>query len=165
MRKGGLEPPRSCERQPLKLVRLPIPPLPQKGQLAVLSQPSVDAAVSVTREQGTTGHSQADESYFFGAWGGVGAGALGAGALDVGVLCFGAFSMIDPEVCRVAQTDNVIEVAIKMAPSPQVIFAMVETAPRGPKAAWLTPPKAAVMSTFSPPWISTSRMSRILIRM
>src|SRR3990170_723719 len=28
MRKGGLEPPRSCERQPLKLVRLPIPPLP-----------------------------------------------------------------------------------------------------------------------------------------
>jgi hypothetical protein len=29
VRKGGLEPPRSCERQPLKLVRLPIPPLPQ----------------------------------------------------------------------------------------------------------------------------------------
>src|SRR5579859_5777573 len=28
MRKGGLEPPRSCDRQPLKLVRLPIPPLP-----------------------------------------------------------------------------------------------------------------------------------------
>ena len=31
VRKGGLEPPRSCERQPLKLVRLPIPPLPQAG--------------------------------------------------------------------------------------------------------------------------------------
>ena len=29
MRKGGLEPPRYCYRQPLKLVRLPIPPLPQ----------------------------------------------------------------------------------------------------------------------------------------
>jgi hypothetical protein len=28
VRKGGLEPPRSCDRQPLKLVRLPIPPLP-----------------------------------------------------------------------------------------------------------------------------------------
>ena len=27
VRKGGLEPPRSCDRQPLKLVRLPIPPL------------------------------------------------------------------------------------------------------------------------------------------
>ena len=32
VRKGGLEPPRSCERQPLKLVRLPIPPLPQAGE-------------------------------------------------------------------------------------------------------------------------------------
>ena len=31
MRKGGLEPPRTCVRQPLKLVRLPIPPLPHKG--------------------------------------------------------------------------------------------------------------------------------------
>jgi hypothetical protein len=27
VRKGGFEPPRSCERQPLKLVRLPVPPL------------------------------------------------------------------------------------------------------------------------------------------
>ena len=30
-RKGGLEPPRYCYRQPLKLVRLPIPPLPRGG--------------------------------------------------------------------------------------------------------------------------------------
>ncbi len=39
VRKGGLEPPRSCDRQPLKLVRLPIPPLPHKGseQFSVLS--------------------------------------------------------------------------------------------------------------------------------
>ena len=29
VRKGGFEPPRSCERQPLKLVRLPVPPLSQ----------------------------------------------------------------------------------------------------------------------------------------
>lgn len=60
---------------------------------------------------------------------------MGAGALDAGALCLGAFSMIDPEVCRVAQTDRVIEVAIKMAPNPQVILAKVETAPRGPNAA------------------------------
>src|SRR5262249_59552680 len=33
VRKGGFEPPRSCERQPLKLVRLPVPPLPQVGAL------------------------------------------------------------------------------------------------------------------------------------
>src|SRR5688572_15002199 len=31
VRKGGLEPPRYCYRQPLKLVRLPIPPLPREG--------------------------------------------------------------------------------------------------------------------------------------
>jgi hypothetical protein len=31
VRKKGLEPSRYCYRQPLKLVRLPIPPLPQRG--------------------------------------------------------------------------------------------------------------------------------------
>ena len=31
VRKGGFEPPRSCKRQPLKLVRLPIPPLPHRA--------------------------------------------------------------------------------------------------------------------------------------
>ena len=90
---------------------------------------------------------------------------MGAGALDAGAVCLGTFSRTDPEVRRVAQTERVIEVAIKMAPNPQVIFAIVETAPRGPKAAWLTPPKAAVISTFSPPWISTSKMSRMLTEM
>ena len=29
VRKGGFEPPRCCHRQPLKLVRLPVPPLPR----------------------------------------------------------------------------------------------------------------------------------------
>jgi hypothetical protein len=31
VRLSGFEPPRSCDRQPLKLVRLPIPPQPQFG--------------------------------------------------------------------------------------------------------------------------------------
>ena len=31
VRKGGFEPPRSCDRQPLKLVRLPVPPLPRSS--------------------------------------------------------------------------------------------------------------------------------------
>ena len=42
VRKGGLEPPRSCDRQPLKLVRLPIPPLPHlegsESKLSVISR-------------------------------------------------------------------------------------------------------------------------------
>jgi hypothetical protein len=33
VRQRGLEPPRYCYRQPLKLVRLPIPPLPHMGCL------------------------------------------------------------------------------------------------------------------------------------
>src|SRR5262249_21498962 len=31
VRQRGFEPPRGCPRQPLKLVRLPVPPLPQSG--------------------------------------------------------------------------------------------------------------------------------------
>ena len=58
VRKGGFEPPRSCERQPLKLVRLPVPPLPR----------------------GTSG-----SSHFSGAAGGGVAGAGVAGAPGAGV--------------------------------------------------------------------------------
>jgi hypothetical protein len=32
VRKGGFEPPQSCDRQPLKLVRLPVPPLPRASK-------------------------------------------------------------------------------------------------------------------------------------
>ena len=39
VRKGGLEPPRYCYRQPLKLVRLPIPPLPRVRELKIVSPP------------------------------------------------------------------------------------------------------------------------------
>src|SRR5262245_28767997 len=38
VRKGGFEPPRSCERQPLKLVRLPVPPLPLRRVDGVVSR-------------------------------------------------------------------------------------------------------------------------------
>ena len=37
MRQRGLEPPRYCYRQPLKLVRLPIPPLPHEGSKTILA--------------------------------------------------------------------------------------------------------------------------------
>ena len=57
---------------------------------------------------------------------------------------------------------SVTEVAMKMAPSTQVILASVVTAPRGPKAAWLDPPKAAAMSTFSPPWMRTITINKML---
>ena len=57
MRKGGLEPPRYCYRQPLKLVRLPIPPLPQvvvsrRSKLTTLDNKSAAAkdSTSIWRE-------------------------------------------------------------------------------------------------------------------
>ena len=37
VRKGGFEPPRYCYRQPLKLVRLPVPPLPRTEGLQLVS--------------------------------------------------------------------------------------------------------------------------------
>jgi hypothetical protein len=91
---------------------------------------------------------------------GVRAGDFGAGA-DLP----GADSRTEPEECRVAQTAKVTDVHMKIPASAQVILASVVTAPRGPKAAWLTPPKAAVISTFSPPWISTIAIIRMLTRM
>src|SRR5688572_10342614 len=40
VRKGGLEPPRYCYRQTLKLVRLPIPPLPRGGPAPINGCPT-----------------------------------------------------------------------------------------------------------------------------
>ena len=39
MRQRGFEPPRYCYRQPLKLVRLPVPPLPPADILSRLDAP------------------------------------------------------------------------------------------------------------------------------
>src|ERR1700758_5586950 len=37
VRSSGFEPPRYCYRQPLKLVRLPVPPLPHVGDKTILA--------------------------------------------------------------------------------------------------------------------------------
>ena len=44
MRKRGFEPRRYCYRQPLKLVRLPVPPLPQSGanRSSIWQKPDAD---------------------------------------------------------------------------------------------------------------------------
>ena len=64
VRKGGLEPPRSCERQPLKLVRLPIPPLPQKGSLLSAVQSRRDSRRLANQGLRATDNGRI---YFFGA--------------------------------------------------------------------------------------------------
>jgi len=88
------------------------------------------------------------------------AGTVGVAGADW--VWVGAFCITEFDVAFVAQMASVTEVAIKTAPSTQVILARVVTAPRGPKAAWLEPPKAAAISTFSPPWMSTITISRTL---
>ena len=71
VRKGGLEPPRYCYRQPLKLVRLPIPPLP-------------------LRRDGAPVRALLDDSvYGAGAGGCAGAGAAGAGCAGAVCCCAG----------------------------------------------------------------------------
>ena len=69
MRQRGLEPPRYCYRQPLKLVRLPIPPLPHKDAKFIL------AAARVARNR------IKQEGYFL--------GFCGAGVCCCGVDCGG----------------------------------------------------------------------------
>src|SRR5687767_9194630 len=70
VRKGGLEPPRYCYRQPLKLVRLPIPPLPRWREGRPNGRP--------LRHH--------DRCYFAGAGAGVAGGCCAAGD-EVGVCC------------------------------------------------------------------------------
>jgi len=96
-------------------------------------------------------------SYFFAGagvkgldWKGTGLEGGFAGA-DTGADFTGACSSTEPEEPLEACMARVMDVIIKTAARPQVIFASRVTEPRGPKAAWLTPPKAAVISTFSPP--------------
>jgi hypothetical protein len=76
VRKGGFEPPRYCYRQPLKLVRLPVPPL---------SLRRVAGLKPALQRRGA----KAPRYFFSGCAGlagvvGAGAGVLGAGVLGAG---------------------------------------------------------------------------------
>ncbi|SRR6266849_223578 len=51
VRQRGLEPPRYCYRQPLKLVRLPVPPLPHKGNASYSSRELGSPQASWCEEQ------------------------------------------------------------------------------------------------------------------
>ena len=73
MRSSGFEPPRYCYRQPLKLVRLPVPPRPRENNP---KRPGI--ALS-------NGHCTGCARYFFGAGfcaGGCDCAGAGAGAFE-----------------------------------------------------------------------------------
>ena len=70
VRLSGFEPPRSCDRQPLKLVRLPIPPQPQWGLLP--------RNLKYSRSLLSNGQAKSHRRYFFGGAAGGAAGCAGA---------------------------------------------------------------------------------------
>ena len=75
VRKGGLEPPRYCYRQPLKLVRLPIPPLPRGGKLYFAGAGAGVCAGADSTGAGVAGAAGAGDVLF------AGRGAAGLGRL------------------------------------------------------------------------------------
>ncbi len=123
VRKGGFEPPRSCERQPLKLVRLPVPPLPRGAisivdrglRIADLATATRDssrlkpAPTYIAFEQAEAGSYQ-NACYFFCAGGGAGvwAGALAGSRTpritDPGPRCPMIASASAPTMNSTAQT-------------------------------------------------------------
>ena len=153
VRKGGLEPPRYCYRQPLKLVRLPIPPLPR----------GVDRSCRRYR-------------YFAGA-GVAGAGVAGAGVAGAGAGVGGGAGVVVRRRARAPAGDRppITEPGPRwpMMPSTsaptmnstaQTVVARDSTvAPlRAPNAAWLAPPPNAL--AMSPPLPCCSRMTSISTR-
>src|SRR4051794_968729 len=152
VRKGGFEPPRSCERQPLKLVRLPVPPLPQGGPYDAGLAPGFEA-------------------YFFGVSGApcggacVGAGAdAGAGVAGLtgagfdAAAGFGAGAPLTTDAGpRCPSADSASANAMKSAAA-TVVTRVSSVAPeRAPNAVWLLlPPNADAMSPPLPCWSNTT---------
>jgi len=87
VRKGGFEPPRSCERQPLKLVRLPVPPLSGgEGSGKSRTPHWVRLKPDATLAPAKAGH----HIYFFSGCAGAGVGVDGVSAGAAGVVACGA---------------------------------------------------------------------------
>ena len=140
VRSSGFEPPRYCYRQPLKLVRLPVPPRPRSTNPNRRGFPLSNQAK----------HRDCGDRYLFGgAWAGgcagAGAGAGGrAGALGAGAgVVF--FAGVEDCVCSRTEpvlnepvgarfTDSVSEVIMKTMAHQVVARERNVAAPRGPKA-------------------------------
>src|SRR6185437_257272 len=137
VRSSGFEPPRSCERQPLKLVRLPVPPRPRR----------VNPKRRGFRCQ-TARRYNLKKNYLFGGttgfrWFGTGTGCEGGPGTRTGGADFaGAFpgccvcSKIEPvPACAGARlNDSVRDVIMKTMAHQVVARERNVAAPRGPKA-------------------------------
>ena len=129
VRKGGFEPPRSCERQPLKLVRLPVPPLPRGGELRTRYFGCAGAGVAGVCCAGAL------------CAGVVGAGAAGAGCVAAG-LGSGTELSTEPGP-RWRTTDSASANTTNIVAQTQVTLVSKVAPVRAPNAAWLLPPPNA----------------------
>src|SRR5216683_5097833 len=179
VRQRGLEPPRYCYRQPLKLVRLPVPPLPHFTDLLIIVQSRANCEVRTRRRWAI--NFQTGRYGFFGCAGtgccvaGAGAlllGAVDCGAVDCGVVCgfagvtgagFGAgfenFSSTEPPCSTPLSVCSTSAIAHTMNIIAHHVVARESTvaAPRGPNAVWLpAPPNAPAMSAALPLCSSTT---------
>ena len=109
VRKGGLEPPRYCYRQPLKLVRLPIPPLPRSGLATAQSGLKTRLYIFESRALRHSKHSPIGTRHLrhpwhlcrYGVFGGVAGGVAGAGA---GVVVAAGAGVVDAGAAAGAAT-------------------------------------------------------------
>ena len=122
VRKGGLEPPRYCYRQPLKLVRLPVPPLPRgcyrAGAAGVFCAGGGDAGVDVP--PGAAG---------------VGAAGFGVAGAEAGERGAGVPVTTDPEPLRWPMMLNASAPTMNNTAAPVVIFDSTVAPVRAPNAA------------------------------
>jgi hypothetical protein len=153
VRERGFEPPWYCYRQPLKLVRLPVPPLP----------PGVPANCNRSRYlcagAGCPGFCGAELDGVAGAAGaGFDAGA-GAGGFDcAGVVFAGAGAVVCSRIEPIEAafgparfTARAMEVIMKKMAHQVVARDRKVAAPRGPNAVWLpAPPNAPAKSAAVP---------------
>src|SRR5258705_13825380 len=75
---SGFEPPRYCYRQPLKLVRLPVPPRPHRGKDFIVAAPEKTGKARESSKRSNR------SKLNYGLVGAAGAGCDGAGAEDCG---------------------------------------------------------------------------------
>src|SRR5262245_13319513 len=156
VRKGGLEPPRYCYRQPLKLVRLPIPPLPRaEGEPlrsaflayfgAGAGAAGADGAGAADTGAGADGAGAAADGA------GVAAGAVGAGAGLAGADCpdNGVRPPTTEPGPRLPRMPSAIAPTMKRIAQTVVARDRTVAPLRAPNAAWLLPPPNAL--AMSPP--------------
>ena len=173
MRSSGFEPPRYCYRQPLKLVRLPVPPRPHRGKDFIVAAPEKTGKARESSKRSNR------SKLNYGLVGAAGAGCDGAGAEDCGTTgvgvtgagagtVFGAgfdtFSKTElpPTVPRPRSTLTTIVSAqtMNMIAHHVVAWERIVAAPRGPNAVWLpAPPNAPARSAALPLCSSTTMIS------